>query len=471
MSANLENRWMTAFGALLRTSVHRRDARTALGHRSACGITLRVHPRRVAGCGVVSRRAIVTPTPLGRYRGEVAGYRDLLRTPGVGRIIAAQLTARFPNGMTSLAVLLHIEHVTGSYGAAGLVLAAASVGQAVSGPVTSRWMGIWGMRRVLTLTLLVCASAITTLALVQTSLPVYMALGLVAGLSTPPVQSAVRTIYPKMVNSRQLTPLFSLDASLQEIIWILAPVVITFVATQVGTWEALILIVVILLGGGGWFILSPEVGRVRIPRSRRAFGKVLTKPPVVLATVIGFLLIGACSAVEAGVVATFGHGGLEAGIVLAVFSIGSLAGGLSSGSIPMGPWAMARRLGIVAVGLAATMVSLDVWWLGGTLLFAGIGIAPALAVIFAMTSASVKFSDTAEAYGWVGTGQLIGAAAGSAVAGFLIDGVGPQGAYVAATAFAVIGVAVAVVFVRGFPDLRHRDASPIPDTEPVGTIT
>ena len=27
-------------------------------------------------------------------------------------------------------------------------LAAASVGQATSGPVTSRWMGVWGIRRV-----------------------------------------------------------------------------------------------------------------------------------------------------------------------------------------------------------------------------------------------------------------------------------------------------------------------------------
>ncbi|GAA1940990.1 MFS transporter [Microbacterium aoyamense] len=402
--------------------------------------------------------------------GAGAGYRELLRTPGVGRIIAAQLTARFPNGMTSLAILLHIEHVTGSYGSAGLVLAATSIGQAIAGPVTSRWMGRWGMRRVLTITLAICALSITGIALLSLPLPAYMALGLVAGLSTPPVQSAVRTIYPKMVTSKQLTPLFSLDASLQEIIWIVAPVLITFVATQVGTVPALLLIVVILIGGGAWFILSPEVGRVRIPRSRRGIGKVLTKAPVLLATVVGFLLIGACSAVEAGVVATFDHGGLEAGLVLAVFSVGSLAGGLVSGRIPISRWAMARRLAIVTVGLALTMVSLNVWWLGGTLVLAGIGIAPALAVLFAMTSASVKFSDTAEAFGWVGTGQLIGAAAGSATAGFLIDDIGAAGAYFAATAFAAVGLLVAIVFVRGFPDLRHRDASPIPDTEPVPTI-
>ena len=400
----------------------------------------------------------------------MAGYRDLLRTPGVGRIIAAQLTARFPNGMTSLAILLHIEHVTGSYGAAGLVLAATSIGQAIAGPVTSRWMGRWGMRRVLTLTLVVCALSIAAIALVSLPLPGYMALGLLGVLSTPPIRSAVRTIYPKMVTARQLTPLFSLDASLQEIIWIIAPVLITFVATQAGTVPALLLIVVILVGGGAWFILSPEVGRVRIPRSRRSIGKVLAKPAVLLATVVGFLLIGACAAVEAGVVATFDHGGLQAGIVLALFSVGSLAGGLAFGHIPIGSWAMARRLAIVTVGLTLTIVSLDVWWLGGTLVLAGIGIAPALAVLFAMTSASVKFSDTAEAFGWIGTGQLIGAAAGSAVAGFLIDDIGPSGAYVAAAAFAAAGLIVAIVFVRGFPDLRNRDAGPIPDTEPVQTI-
>jgi len=397
----------------------------------------------------------------------VAGYQDLLRTPGVARMIAAQLTARFPSGMTSLAILLHVEQQTGSYGSAGLVLAATSVGQAVAGPITSRWMGVWGMRRVLTLTSAVCVLAVLALALLPLNVPGYMAFGMVAGLATPPIQAAVRTIYPKLVNSSQLTPLFSLDASLQEIIWILAPVIITLVSTQVGTMEGLLLVAVILVGGAAWFILSPEVGRVRIPRSRNALGKVVLKPPVLLATVVGFLLIGACAAVEVGVVATFEHGSLAAGLVLAVFSVGSLAGGLAFGHIPIGPWAMARRLLIVTVGLALTMISLNVFWLGGTLIVAGIGIAPALAVLFAITSASVKFSETAEAFGWTGTGQLIGAAAGSAVAGFLVDATDPRGAYLAATIFAAVGLIVSVVFVRSFPDLRHRDASPHPDTEPL----
>ncbi len=397
----------------------------------------------------------------------MGSYTDLLRTSGVARIIAAQLTARFPQGMLSLAFLLHVEQQTGSYGAAGLVLAATSIGQAVAGPLTSRLMGRFGMRPVLITTLSVCVTAVVAIGVLPLTVAGYMSVGLVAGLATPPVQPAVRTIYPKMVNSRQLTPLFSLDASAQEIIWVVGPVVTTFVSLQIGTVWGILLAALLMVIGGIWFISSPELGRVRIPRSKRRFGTVLARPPVLLATVVGFLLIGACAAIEAGVVAALGHGGAEAGIVLAIFSLGSLAGGLFLGHVPIGPWSTARRMLIVFVGTALAAFSMDFWWLAVTLFIAGIGIAPALAVLFGIVSASVKFSDTAEAYGWVGTGQLSGAALGSALAGFLIDANGAPGAFWAATGLALLGVLVPTVFRRWHPDLRGRDASPIPDTEPV----
>ncbi|MBD8702905.1 MFS transporter [Frigoribacterium sp. CFBP9030] len=394
-------------------------------------------------------------------------YSTLLKTPGVSRIIAAQLTARFPFGMLSLAFLLHVEHVHHSYAAAGLVLAATSIGQAISGPLTSRWMGRWAMRPVLTLTLIVCFASMITFTLVDFSVPAFMALGFVTGLSVPPVQPAVRTIYPKMVTSNQLTPLFSLDASAQEIIWVAGPVITTFVGTQVGTQEAIWLAAAFLVGGGIWFIASPEVGRVRIPRSKRAFGKVLARPTVLLATVAGFLLIGACAAVEAGVVALFGEGSADSGIALAIFAAGSLVGGLALGHVPVGPWALARRLGIVFVGMTLAVFMTGLWPLSVTLLIAGVGIAPALAVMFAIVSSSVKFSDTAEAYGWAGTGQLIGSALGSAIAGFYIDRIGGQGGLIVAAVFALVGMLVGIAFHRSLPDLRGRDASPLPDTEPV----
>lgn len=398
----------------------------------------------------------------------MGAYSNLLKTPGVARIIAAQLTARFPFGMLSLAFLLHVEHNTGSYGAAGLVLAATSVGQAISGPLTSRWMGVWGMRPVLLLTLSVCVVSLVVFALAPLTLPLYMVVGFVAGLSVPPVQPAVRTIYPKMVNSSQLTPLFSLDASAQEIIWVAGPVITTFVGTQIGTVYAILVAALFLIGGGVWFIASPEVGRVRIPRSKRSFGKVLARPTVLLSTVTGFLLIGTCSAVEAGVISAFGDGSPNSGFVLAVFAIGSLAGGLVLGHLAVGPWSLPIRMAIVFVGIALTVIlPTSFVWLCVTLLIAGVGIAPALAVMFAIISSSVRFSDTAEAYGWAGTGQLIGAAIGSAIAGALIDKTGTVGGLYVASGFALIGVLVPLVFKRVLPDLRGSDASPLADTEPV----
>ena len=397
-------------------------------------------------------------------------YRDLLTTPGVARIIAAQLTARLPSGMISLAYLIHVERIFDSYGQAGLVLAATSFGQAVAGPLTSRWMGRWGMRTVISLTLVVSLISMAAVAFLPMVLAGYMLFGLLGGLATPPIQPAVRTIYPKMVNSRQLTPLFSLDASAQEIIWVMGPVITTFLAIQIAPPVAISVAGLFLLSGGVWFLACPEVGSVRIPPSKRRLGSVLKNGAVLLSTVVGFLLIGSAAAVEVAVVSVFGDEGAEAGILLSMWAIASLIGGLALGGVQIGPWAMTTRMVIVAIGMLLALASTNFWWLLLSLAIAGAGIAPALAVMFAIVSASVKFSETAEAYGWVGSGQLIGAALGSAVAGFAIDAYGSFGGFVAALIFATLGTAAAALSTKAHPDLRDRDPSPLPDTEPVSVL-
>lgn len=398
-------------------------------------------------------------------------YADLLRTRGVARIISAQLTARLPSGMLSLAYLLHIEHIFDSYGLAGLVLAATSLGQALAGPLTSRRMGHWGMRAVISITIIVSIISMVGIAYIAMPIGGYMAVGFLGGLATPPIQPAVRTIYPTMVNSKQLTPLFSLDASAQEIIWIAGPVATTFIATQISTTWAIMVAGAFLVGGGAWFLSCREVGTVTIPPSRNKMGVVLRKPAVLLATVVGFLLIGAAAAVEVAVVSVFGDQGALAGYVLAIWAFGSIVGGLALGGLAIGPWALATRMTVVFIGISLAGLILDFWWISIALLIAGAGIAPALAVMFAIVSSSVKFSDTAEAYGWMGSGQLVGAALGSAIAGFAIDGFGSVGGFVAAAGFALVGALVPTLFKRAHPDLRGKDPSPIPDTEPLTTIT
>ena len=140
-----------------------------------------------------------------------SGFGDLARTPGVLRIIAAQLTARFPSGMLSLGLLFHVEGRTGSYGVAGIVLAALSIGQALAGPATGRLMGRLGIRPVIIVSTVLCAASVASIALFDLPPEGITGLALAAGLTFPPITSAVRTIYPKLVPAAMLGPLFSLD--------------------------------------------------------------------------------------------------------------------------------------------------------------------------------------------------------------------------------------------------------------------
>lgn len=394
-------------------------------------------------------------------------YRDLSRNPGVIRILLAQLTARFPFGMLSITLLLHIQLVYGNYTSAGIILAAESVGQAIAGPVTSRLMGQFGMRSVLTATTVVCGALLLAIALTVPPLPVVALLAFFMGIATPPVTSAVRTIYPKLVPARQVSALFSLDASAQEIIWIVGPVVAVFVSTQVSTVWGLLTAAAFMIGGGLWFILSPELGRVTLPRAKRRLGAVLTRPTVVISTVLGFFFIASFAALETGIVAAFGHGGMQSGVVLAIFSAGSIVGGFLIGHREIRPWSITVRLAIITAGTALCLISLHPVWLSVALFFGGLGVAPTLAALFTIVSSTVKFSETAEAYGWLGTGQLVGAALGSAIAGIAIDQTGAVGGVFISVCFLVITLALAAGSVRWTPDLRGKDAQPMPDTETI----
>lgn len=394
-------------------------------------------------------------------------FRDLQRTPGVFRILISQLTAKFPIGMLSIVIMLHVEKVYGDYTSAGLILAFASVGQGIAGPLTSRWMGHWGMRPVLILTSTVSASAMTAIALLSVPLMVIAALALIMGLSTPPVTASVRTIYPKLVPGRQIAPLFSLDAALQEVIWIVGPVLAVFLSATISTEVGLLTAVAFMILGGAWFITAPELGKVRIPKSRRRLGAVLTRPTVLISTVIGFVFIASFAALEISIVSIFGHDGIESGIVLAFFALGSLVGGVTVGRREPSSWSLALRSTGILAGIALTLFSPNIWWLSFVLFLGGIGTAPMFSALFTMVSSTVKFSETAESYGWLQTGHLIGAAIGSALAGVAIDSFGSNGGIVVSILFLLVTVLLSVITSNWIPDLRGRDASPIPDTDPL----
>ena len=241
-----------------------------------------------------------------------------------------------------------------------------------------------------------------------------------------------------------VTPLFSLDAALQEIIWVLGPVVITALVVYLGTVTALLVVIGIQLAGGMLFILVPAVRGLRIPRATGRFGKVLANPSVLLMTLASLLLIGSLAAMEATVVAWFGEGSLLGGIILAISALGSMIGGLAIGQRPISPWSLPARMLVMTLGLVAAVLVSGFWGLALALFVAGLGTAPAVAAISSVIAGSVPFADTAEAYGWITTGQLIGAAVGSALAGML-----------ASLTIGALAVLATAAFRNTQPDLRN----------------
>lgn len=381
-------------------------------------------------------------------------FVTLMKIPGLALVIATQLAARFPAGMYSLGLLMHVEHTQGNYTSAGIVLAAFSIGMAIAGPIVSRQLSRFGTMPVLLVTLVISSASFGLLATLHLPLAGQAALAAIGGAAMPPVIPAVRTLYPVMAPQRMLTALFNLDAALQELIWVFGPVLITLLVAGFGTSTALLVVVAIQVAGGLLFALAPRVRRLVIPAARRKLGRVLQNPSVVLMMFASMLMIGSFASIEAAVVATFGEGSVNAGIVLAISSIGSLLGGLLAGNRQLTRWSLTLRLLVVVSGFAVATATSGFVGLSIALFVAGLGIAPALAAVSSVIARAVDLSDTAEAFGWIGTGQLIGTSIGSALAGIAIDARGGHGGILVSVAICALAVVVSAVFRKAQPDMK-----------------
>ncbi|NHB85230.1 MFS transporter [Tessaracoccus sp. HDW20] len=158
---------------------------------------------------------------------------------------------------------MHVERTQGSYTAAGLVLAAFSIGMAIAGPIVSRQLSRFGTSRLLLVTLAISTASFALLVTLPLHLAGVMALAALGGAAMPPVIPAVRTLYPLLAPQHMLTALFSLDAALQEIIWVIGPVAITLLVSGVGSSTALLIVVAIQIAGGLLFALAHASGRSR----------------------------------------------------------------------------------------------------------------------------------------------------------------------------------------------------------------
>lgn len=374
-------------------------------------------------------------------------YLQLWNSPGLMRVVASQLLARFPYGMTVLALVMHVEHIFDSYALAGIALGAETIFSAMSGPLLGRLVGHIGIMRVFVPGSLL--SITTFLLLAYTPFAEWWVVFLAAllGLVQPPIQSVARTVYPRLIKPELRSSIFALDATSQELIWILGPVIATFAAAQISTVFAMVLMAVIQAIGILLFLTDKNVRSTKIEKTEKQIGHVMKNRTVIVMVILGTVLVASFAGMEIPTVALIDKS--LSGVVVAIFSLGSIIGGLTLGHRTPRRWTVPGFFLLGTVGYLLSMFDpANPAWLSICWFVGGISVAPLLGTVNAMISSATSDADALEAYGWLNTGQLLGYAGAAVIVGFLIDNVTAAAGLWVAIGFSFIGLCVSLVGIK-----------------------
>jgi MFS family permease len=390
----------------------------------------------------------------------VARYRSVLTAPGCARVLFTALIARLPQGMLALAILLLVRSHTGSYAAAGAAVGANELASAAFSPVQGRLVDRFGRPRVLGPAAVLQAIALIGLVLAASGAAPALALVIASGIAgalqpsvAPSVRGLLREVLP---DGDQRETAYSLDSVVQELIWITGPLVVAIVITVLSPAGAVLLSAGVCVIGTLLFIASPLA---RTSGSRSAAGRTAVLAIPALRALLGpVALMGTgLGAIEVGLPSLAIHAGSRpsSGLLLALWSVGSLIGGLWYGSRRWcAPLNMRyRSLLIAAVACSAPLIFARTIPEGLVCsLLAGLTIAPVFASQYALIGQAVTAGVETEAFTWAAAALISGIAVGSALGGLAISAAGVSAPFLlasAATALAA-GSALRVRPVVGF---------------------
>ena len=119
-------------------------------------------------------------------------------------LLATSVVARIPAAMLSIALLVHVRQITGSFGAAGLATGAYGAAIGVGGPLLGRLADRRGQRGVLLTGAGATAVQLLALAVLPSGAPwaLLVALSAGIGLTRPPVGACLRAALPASFPTR-----------------------------------------------------------------------------------------------------------------------------------------------------------------------------------------------------------------------------------------------------------------------------
>ncbi|MEU7571371.1 MFS transporter [Micromonospora sp. NPDC049240] len=392
-------------------------------------------------------------------------YLGVWRIPGAPMLLILGIIGRLGIGMTPLALLLVVEQVTGRYSLAAVAGGIYALSGAALSPIAGRIADRVGPTPVLLATAL--AHPLALLGLLGASRSdagnlalIYLAAG-VAGGTYPPLTAAIRGAWndlttPASGRGHLRNTALAAETSLFEVVFVLGPLLVAGFVLFADASTALLGAAVVTLVGTG----SVALGRVMRawrphPREHHARGlgplRVGGFPALLLCVASLGIAFGASGVIVPAFAGNSGAADPEslAGVLLAVWGIGSAAGGFTFG-VRKPAANMTRQfawlLGAVAASFAVFAVMPGPAALGVALVLGGAAIAPALTLENTLVGRIAPAGMLNEAYTWVVTMSVAASAAGGAVAGLIVDHAGGvPWAFLFAGAAVAVGAVVAAL--------------------------
>ncbi len=381
-------------------------------------------------------------------------YLTVWRLPSAPVLLVAGFAGRLPSAMVPLALLLLVQQQTGSYAVAGLASATYGIAMAVMAPVLGRLADRRGPRSVLltqSVTYPLLLALLATAVLTSTDTAVILGASAAAGFSTPLVSGTVRALWSR-VDPRVRPTAYALDATTTELVFVAGPTTVATLTLLASPVAAIALAGVCTVVGTLGLAFSGAMRSWRpVPAVPKSLFATVTVPGMPRVLVSGTALMLGFGAIEVAVPAfadAAGSPGLS-GVLLGVWSLGSVAGGLWFGARVLST-SLPRlyRWGLLGttIGMLPLAAVSSPLLLGALLFLGGTAIAPTLTVQSSLVGSIAPADATTEAFTWLSTIAFGASAVGAALGGALVEtpyGVG--GALVLATTAAALAVVVTLL--------------------------
>jgi MFS family permease len=392
-----------------------------------------------------------------------ASYSSILRQPGAPRLVITALLARIPAGINAIAVVLLVRRATGSFVDAGIVDAGLAIGAVLISPGQGRLVDRFGQPRVLIPSALISSAALIGLDLAvhrHVSEALLTVLAAIGGGAMPPMSASMRALWAKLIaEPERLETAFAFEAVVTEVYFIAGPLLTALIIAVASPSAAVIVSACLTLGGTAAFATSRASRSWRAVSAKRTLAGPLAGAgmrTLVISIVPMGLAFGTLEVAMPALATRQGHAAL-AGVLMGALAAGSLVGGLLYGSRR---WrgSLAQRYvflnAMFAVGMAPLIIAGAIPVMVALMAFAGLTLAPVSACAFGLIEEVAPPGTTTEAFSWLFTANMVGAAAGAAVAGAVIHSAGIR----AALLIPVCGVAVSFLVALA----RRRTLAPLP---------